>query len=111
MSERLSTELFVKAHLRQLITQGINATIVHKGDDWGGAILLHINLLDHRHRLLSQITDMDGEMAWLRIKEGADLSLEETEAYIAKAIARDPDIWVIEIEDKTGNHPFPGKAR
>ena len=50
-------------------------------------------------------------MAWLRIKEGADLSLEETETYIVKSIARDPDIWVIEIEDKSGNHPFPGKDR
>jgi len=109
MEERLSTELFVKAHLRQMIVQGIHATIVHRGDDWGGAILLHLNLLDGRNWLLSQIRDMEGEIAWLRIKNGADLTMEEVVQYIEKAVTRDPDLWVIEIEDKKGVNPFPGK--
>ena len=37
MSEgRIATELWVMAHVRQCITQGIIATVVKRGDDWGG---------------------------------------------------------------------------
>ncbi len=108
MSERLPTDMIVKAHLRQLAVQGINATVIHKGDDWGGAILLQLNLLNGTSRLLTQITNMDGDPAWLEIGSGAK-PMAEADSYIKTAIQRDPDLWVVEIEDRLGRNPFPGK--
>jgi hypothetical protein len=106
---RLSTELFVQAHIRQCFAQGLVATILHKGDAWGGAILLKIELLGPGCRLLSQTRDEQGEIAWLRIKTGEILSETEAQAYIARQIERDPDLWVVEIEDRAGRNPFPGR--
>ena len=46
MSEgRIATELWVMAHIRQCSAQGIMATVVKRGDDWGGAVVIKVNLL------------------------------------------------------------------
>jgi hypothetical protein len=110
MSEgRIATELWVMAHIRQCITQGIIATVVKRGDDWGGAVVIKLNLLGPGFRVLTQSRDIDGNIAWLQAKEGAVIAETEADEYIARQIARDPDLWVIEIEDRTGKIPFPGK--
>jgi len=109
VTDRLSTELYVKGHLRQCFAKGLTAVVAHKGDDWGGAILVKLNLLGPGHRLLNQTRDTDGEIAWLPVKAGVLLTERDADDYIAKAVARDPDLWVVEIEDRSGLNPFPGK--
>ena len=37
------------------------------------------------------------------------VSSERAEDYIERAIQRDPDVWVVEIEHPEGWHPFEGK--
>lgn len=110
MSERLSTELFVQGHVRQCFARGITAVVAHKGDAWGGSIILRLNLLGPGSRILTQTRDQDGEIAWLLVQGGALLDEMEASAYIDRQVARDPDIWVVEIEDKAGVNPFPGKV-
>ena len=109
MSERLSTELFVQGHIRQCFARGLTAVVAHKGDAWGGAILLKLNLLGPGCKLLTQTRDQEGEIAWLPVQTGALLSEAEADAYIARSTQRDPDLWVVEIEDRTGHNPFPGR--
>jgi len=109
VSDRLSTELFVQGHVRQCFSLGLTAVVAHKGDAWGGAILVKLNLLGPGCKLLTQTRDEDGEIAWLPVQAGALLSEAEADAYIARSVQRDPDLWVVEIEDRTGRNPFPGK--
>jgi len=109
VSERLATELYVRAHIRQCFANGLTAIVAHKGDDWGGAILVKLNLLGPGCRLLNQTRDADGEIAWLPVQAGALLPERDADDYIAKAVGRDPDLWVVEVEDRTGTNPFPGK--
>ena len=110
MSEgRIATELWVMAHVRQCITQGIIATVVKRGDDWGGAVVIKLNLLGPGFRVLTQSRDIDGNIAWLQAKDGAVLSETEADEYIARQTSRDPDLWVVEIEDRAGKIPFAGK--
>jgi hypothetical protein len=52
---------------------------------------------------------MDGRQGWLAAKENALMPEADADAYIARAVKRDPDLWVIEIEDRAGRHPFEGK--
>jgi len=106
---RIATELWVMAHIRRCTAQGIVATVVKRGDDWGGAVVIKLNLLGPGCRVLTQSRDVDGNIAWLQAKDGAILSDAEADEYIARQTARDPDLWVLEIEDRDGRIPFDGK--
>src|SRR3546814_6147531 len=49
--------------------------------------------------ILNQARDADGRAGWLRVGGDQPLSEQDAEAAIEKAIRRDPDLYVIEIED------------
>lgn len=108
--DRLPTELVIRAHIRRCIVEGIPATVAHKGDAHGGVILLKLNQLEHGCRILSQVRDLDGRLGWMPANKGAFMPEADADAYIARAVSRDPDLWVIEIEDRQGRHPFEGKV-
>ncbi|MGP1397965.1 MAG: DUF1491 family protein [Inquilinaceae bacterium] len=108
MEDRLPTELWVTAHLRRCIADGIPATVARKGDRWGGLVLLKLNQLEHGCRVLTQSRDPDGRPAWMPGLNGGLVPEADADDYIARAVARDPDLWVIEIEDRQGRHPFEG---
>jgi hypothetical protein len=106
--ERLPTEIWLKAHLRRCHARGVPATVVRRGDPMGGMVLLKINRLEQGCAVLSQTRDLEGRTAWLAASSGALLPEAEANAYIARAVKRDPDLWVVEIESRDGEHPFEG---
>lgn len=107
--DRLPTDFWVMAHVRRCNGDGIPAVIVRKGEATSGILLLKLNLLEHGCRVLSQQRDLDGNMGWLAAFDGAPVPETEADAYIARAVSRDPDLWVVEIEDREGRNPFEGK--
>jgi hypothetical protein len=107
---RLSTELWVQAHLRRCNAEGLFAAVLRKGDPWGGAVIVKLNLLDGTFKVLSQTRDMDGRVAWLAAQKGALLGEADAGVYIDRQVKRDPDLWVVEIEDRQGRNPFEGKV-
>jgi hypothetical protein len=109
-TDHLPTELWVQAHLRQLGQQAIPAYVARKGDPRAGLLILKLNLGRPGCRVLSQSRDLDGAVAWLPAKGGELLAEADADAYIARAVQRDPDLWVVEIEDREGRHPFEGKV-
>ena len=56
------------------------------------------------------MSDLDGKLGWLGAFDGRLVPEAEAVAYIARAVARDPDLWVVEVEDREGRHPFEGKV-
>ena len=107
---RLSTELWVHAHLRRCNAEGLFAAVLRKGDQWGGAVIVKLNLLDGTFKVLTQTRDMDGSVAWLAAQQGALLAEADATSYIERQVKRDPDLWVVEVEDKQGRNPFEGKV-
>ena len=81
----------------------------HKGNRASGTLLLKINQFEDGCRVLSQMRDLDGVMGWITAFDGACVPEPEADAYIGRSIGRDPDLWVVEIEDRTGRNPFEGK--
>lgn len=107
-SQRLSTDLWVRAHIRRLIASAIPATVARKGAAENGAVLLKVNLLQSGVRVLSQVRDIDGRLGWMAAFDGEAVSETEADAYLDRQVDRDPDVWIIEIEDRDGRHGFDG---
>jgi len=106
---RLPAELWIKAHIKRCIVDGIPATVVHRGEKNSGTLILKLNQLDAGVKVLNQTRDIDGALAWMPALGGKLVAEVEADAYIERAVKRDPDVWVVEIEDRNGKHPFEGK--
>lgn len=99
---RLSARFWVDAYLARLRLAAIPAFVVAHGDDTAGAVLVKINTLDGRARLWQRGFDLTtGARRWAVLAEGAEA---EMDAAIARQRGFDPDLWVIEVEDRAGRH-------
>jgi hypothetical protein len=98
---RLTAEFWVSAYLRRLALSGIAAFVTAKGDATAGAILIKQAPLDRTATLFQRSYDMDGQRVWVVLAKGTE---PDVDAVIAKQRSFDPDLWVIEVEDRDGRH-------
>ena len=99
---RLTTEIWVAAYLTRLRLAAIPVYILKKGDHTAGAVLVKLNTIDGQARCFQRSFDLStGERQWMVLTEGPET---EVDASIAKQKGFDPDLWVIEVEDKAGRH-------
>ncbi len=96
---RLKAEFWVHAYLRRMDISNIPAFVVHKGDPSAGAILVKSNPLNGRAALFNRAYNGDGVRIWSLLAEGAEGKMD---ALIRKQRQFDPDLWVIEVEDREG---------
>ena len=82
---------------------GAAAYIAKRGDEDAGGIFVRVNQLDGTAGLLTIFTHMDGDRRW-RVVLGQETPEADVAAHIAREVARDPDIWVVEIDDAQGRH-------
>lgn len=99
MTPRLTSEFWVKAYLARLRALNIPAFVTAKGDATAGAIMVKLNTLDGNAQAFQRSYDADGNRIWITLSEGPDMEVEEA---LAKQRQYDPDIWIIEVEDKEG---------
>jgi hypothetical protein len=108
--DRLPTKLWLDGYLRQHAATGQACYVTHRGEKAGGTVALRLILPQRQGcRVLTQARDMDGNMGWMAAFEGRVVPEEEAEAYLARLISRDPDVWVVDLETRDGSHPFPGR--
>jgi len=99
---RLTARLWVDAYLTRLRLADIPAFVTAHGDDTGGAVLVKLNTLDGRARAFTRSFDLTtGDRTWVTLAEGEEA---EVDAAVARQRGFDPDIWVIEVEDRQGRH-------
>ena len=106
---RIPTAVWVDAHLRKFQADGKSFYIVNKGAYATGTVLLKINTLGQGCLLLQQQRNLDGELGWMKLFKGEISPEPEVDDFIRRALDRDPDLWVVEIEDRAGQNPFEGK--
>lgn len=71
-------------------------------------VVLKVTVPFQGAKLFTQSRDLEGNPCWIAGGSGALLSEEEATAYIERQLKRDPDLWVIEVESRTGDNPFKG---
>ena len=59
--------------------------------------------------VLSQLRSADGDLAWMRATGAAPVDQETADAYVARQVKFDPDLWVIEFEAFDLLPPFEAK--
>ncbi len=104
--DRLPTAMWVSAVIRRLSVEAVPAMVVHKGERESGTLIVKLNLLDGTAKVLTESRDMDGGLGWMAPLGEEPMPEEKADAYLARSADRDPDIWVIEIEDRRGENPF-----
>jgi hypothetical protein len=104
MTPRLKAGIWVRALIRRVEAAGAAAFVVRKGDETAGVVLVKLSTLNGQASVLSPSTGLDGGRLWLRATGAAPVEDADAEAYIARQLSFDPDVWVIEIEDRAGRH-------
>lgn len=100
MTPRLAAGIWVSAYLARLRLADIPAYVTRRGDATAGAVVVKVATLDGTARAFQRRFDlMTGGRAWEVLAEGAEA---EVDATLARARGRDPDLWVIELEDRAG---------
>jgi hypothetical protein len=99
----LSTDIWVAALIRRAELGGGFAVVARKGDARAGSVLVKaFNQSDGTVRLFSEATKGDGTRVWMRPLAAMDEP--SVDAYLARSLRIDPDLWVVEIEDREGRH-------
>ena len=100
MSARLASGLWVSAYLNRLRLAEIAAYVTAKGDATSGAVVVKVATLDGRARAFQRSFDLAADArVWVVLAEGAEA---EVDALLRRQRARDPDLWVVELEDRAG---------
>lgn len=107
---RLTAEFWVQAYLTRLRGQNIPAFVTSHGDNTAGAVLVKLNTLDGMATLFQRSFDFEsGARTWTVLGDGDEADVDTT---IERQKGFDPDLWVIEVEDRAGRHLLdePGLA-
>jgi hypothetical protein len=98
---RLTADFWVAAYRARLEAQGIAVYVARRGDPTAGAVFVKLATMDGRARLFERMSTLEGARVWETVVEGDEAAVD---AAAARAIARDPDLWLVEVEDRHGRH-------
>ncbi len=101
-----ATDFLVAATLRRCNDQGVPAYLVKRGDAERGTILLKLNRLNAGCEVWTEVRGTSGAPGWMQALAGKAVSDTQADEYVRRAVGRDPDLWVVEVEDPAGRNPF-----
>lgn len=100
MTARLTTDFWVAAYLARLDAAAIPAFLMAKGDATAGAVLVKVATMDGNASAFARAYGPDGQRIWSPL--ATNVPERDADAALARQRDFDPDVWIIEIEDKAG---------
>jgi hypothetical protein len=106
---RLKSSIWVAAYLRRCQSEGVYGAVRRRGAEEAGAVFVKVALLDGSAALYvpAPQTVYDESRPVERIFTQATpqpIPEQSVEDQLAKEIRFDPDIWIVETEDRAGRH-------
>ncbi len=105
---RLKSEIWAKSYVRRCNSAGAPAMVVRHGDDDAGAIFIKIAHLDGKAALYGPapagFDEGQTDRQWSLHLDATKATDADVESYLARQAEFDPDLWVIEVEDRQGRH-------
>jgi len=90
---------WVNANLFRLLDAGISTSVLREGDACRGAVLIVLADRSGACRLFEHVRSPRGHSQWLPLHEAEKLSKRSSEAALHLATRRDPDLWVLLIDE------------
>jgi hypothetical protein len=107
---RLKSAIWVAAYIRRCNIEGAFACVRRRGAEEAGAIFVKVNRLDGTADLFCPAPQSLFEDArpsdrlFVRCFPGEPMLEGKVEERLARELRFDPDVWIIEIEDRAGRH-------
>lgn len=106
---RLKSSIWVAGYLRRCQGVGMFGAVRRRGAEEAGAVFVKIALMDGTAMLFvpaPQTVYDDSHPAERAFIQSPPQAVDEqvVEARLAKEINFDPDVWIVEIEDREGRH-------
>jgi hypothetical protein len=105
---RVKAGLWVSMALRLGDADGRPGAVLRRGDADAGGVLVVLRGRDG-FCVLAQARDAAGEPAWMRGTGAAAVGQEAADAYVARQVGRDPDLWVLEFPAPDLRPPFEAR--
>jgi hypothetical protein len=107
---RLKSAIWVAAYVRRCHIEGAYAVVRRRGAEEAGAVFIKVARLDGSADLYGPApqTAFDearpAERAFTACLTGGSAPEADAEAYLGRQLRFDPDIWIVEVEDRAGRH-------
>ena len=104
---RLRSDIWVAAYIRRCEIEGASAVLRRRGAAEAGAIFVKIDWLDGRAALYGPapqaLVDEPGlDRVFARMHAQECIEVGDAEARLRREIGFDPDVWIVEVEDRQG---------
>ena len=84
--------------LRRAAADGGFGTVIQKGDEERGALLLFISSRGRHVTTLERILNLDGIYGWQHVGPGESASSAEIGDFLSRRTRFDEDLWAIELD-------------
>ena len=107
---RLKSGIWVAAYIRRCQVEGAQAVLRQRGAEEAGAVFIKISRLDGTAEVYGPAPQSTfdearpADRAFIRCLKTEAATEADAEAYLARQIKFDPDIWMIEVEDRAGRN-------
>ena len=107
---RLTSAIWVAAYIRRCQVEGIFAAVRRHGADEAGAIFIKVNRLDGSADLYGPAPQSafdeakPTDRAFTAPLKTQPAPEADVEAYLVRETRFDPDVWIVEAEDRNGRH-------
>ena len=103
---RIKSGVLVSAALRYANTMLIDCVLARRGDADAGAIFVHIDALDGRHKLLARSLNFESQYDWHVITNTEWVDAEAASTRLADEMKMDQDAFIIAVCDAQARNPF-----